>query len=147
MTAITKTRARQEPGELRPDRADGQSSRPARAAQQVAETRAGRRPNEADPDKDYSDSDNVTPVLVTTLIGLPILAVCCLGPVFYASIAAWTAGWLSGIGPITAVALAAIAGILAWVFVRRRQAKRSARRRAAASRPTSQPSQTNWTSR
>ncbi len=89
----------------------------------------------------------MTPVLATAVLAAPILAVCCLGPIFYTPIAAWIAGWLGGIDPVTALVLAVIAGILAWAFVRRRRARRAVQRRFEAAHPNPGTQRTNWSSR
>ncbi len=102
---------------------------------------------EADPDKDCSESGKVTPILTTAVVAAPILAVCCLGPVFYTSIAAWAAGWLGGIDPVIAFLLATIAGILAWALIRRRRTKRTARRGFDVEPRARETQPTNWNSR
>ena len=63
--------------------------------------------------------------LVTAVVVAPLCVACILGPAVVASLLAGVTGWLAGFEPITAIALAAFAGILVIGIMRRRRARTS----------------------
>jgi len=67
--------------------------------------------------------------LITAIIIAPLVALCCLGPVFIASAAAGVAGWLSGRSLVLAAVLALLAAAIGYAVTRWRP--NSSRRRNA----------------
>ena len=68
-------------------------------------------------------SDKPLAILVTALAIAPVCAVCILGPVAVGGALAGWFGWVSGIGPVPATALAIIGAIVAYGLLRRRQSR------------------------
>lgn len=59
--------------------------------------------------------------LITAIVIAPLVALCCLGPVFIASAAAGVGGWLSG-GLVWATMLALLAAAIGYAAMRWRRA-------------------------
>lgn len=80
--------------------------------------------------------------IVTVIIIAPLIALCCLGPLFIGSAVGGVVGWLSGQGPVLTVALALLAGALGFAVMRWRRASS----RAQAGTPCVREGSATWRS-
>ena len=68
-------------------------------------------------------SDKPVAGVMTAIIITPILAICCLGPVIFASTLGGVFAWFSGLNAFAVLGLALVAGGVAVLFVKRRRAR------------------------
>lgn len=68
-------------------------------------------------------SDKPMAGAMTAIIITPILAVCCLGPVIFASTLGSVFAWFAGLDPFAVAAVALIAGGVGVAFAKRRRAR------------------------
>ena len=68
-------------------------------------------------------SDKPLAGVMTAIIITPILAVCCLGPVIFASALGSVFAWFAGFNAFAVAGLALIAGGVGVAFVKRRRAR------------------------
>jgi|TARA_R100000005_G_C5000267_1_gene207094 hypothetical protein len=66
-------------------------------------------------------SDKPTGGLITALIVAPLLAICCLGPIVFASFAAGIFSWIGGIDPLRIMLVMALVAIGAFYLFRWRK--------------------------
>ncbi len=68
-------------------------------------------------------SDKPMAGVMTAIIITPILAVCCLGPVIFASTLGSVFAWFAGLDPFAVAAVALIVGGVGVAFAKRRRAR------------------------
>lgn len=68
-------------------------------------------------------SDKPVAGVMTAIIITPILAICCLGPVIFASTLGSVFAWFAGFDAFAVLGLALVAGGVAVLFVKRRRAR------------------------
>lgn len=69
-------------------------------------------------------SDKPTGGLVTILIIAPLLALCCLGPIVFASMGAGFFAWIGGFDPLRSALMATLVAIAAFYFFRWRKRRK-----------------------